>query len=388
MRPSRRLETRRIVTLSGEMTFSRVVFRCRACRTSSAPLDAELGAAPGQKFTRRVRRAICFAAANGSFADAATAMAENFALAVGHSQAAEIANKEGERIAAAAEEREEKWREGELPPEEQPNTLVLLADATSVLTRAGEDHKMITLVRGYDLGGRVTANTAAPPDDAKAPSRPMLASSRYAGTAAEQACAGGVQSDLARRIMALARRLGADGARRIVALADGNPVFWEIMAELFPDAIFIQDLWHVVEYLSEASKAAARPGEDPAQLREKWAHALKEQGGIERILGDLARATKRVRSGAKREVLRRAAGYLESGRERMDYPAFLAAELPIGSGPIEAACKHLVKERFNLAGARWSRRNCGKILALRLAIANEEWLMHWRPSGNQQLGVA
>jgi len=40
--------------------------------------------------------------------------------------------------------------------------------------------------------------------------------------------------------------------------------------------------------------------------------------------------------------------------------------------------KHLVKERYNLTGARWKRDNIRFVLALRLSIFNEEWDEDWR----------
>lgn len=64
----------------------------------------------------------------------------------------------------------------------------------------------------------------------------------------------------------------------------------------------------------------------------------------------------------------------------------------IGSEPPSSGVAHLrgyiVKERYNLTGARWSRDNTGNVLALRLAIANEEWELYWRPAPADQLEAA
>lgn len=45
----------------------------------------------------------------------------------------------------------------------------------------------------------------------------------------------------------------------------------------------------------------------------------------------------------------------------------------MGSGAVEGTCKHWVKERYNVTGARWKRANIPYVLALRLWIFNEEW---------------
>ena len=57
----------------------------------------------------------------------------------------------------------------------------------------------------------------------------------------------------------------------------------------------------------------------------------------------------------------------------MDYPRYRGDGWPIGSGAVEGTCKHLVKERDNVTGARWRRDNIPFVLALRLSIFNEKW---------------
>ena len=61
----------------------------------------------------------------------------------------------------------------------------------------------------------------------------------------------------------------------------------------------------------------------------------------------------------------------------MDYARYEKQGWPIGSGAVEGTCKHLVKTRFGVTGARWRRKNIGKILALRLALFNNEWDKYW-----------
>ena len=46
--------------------------------------------------------------------------------------------------------------------------------------------------------------------------------------------------------------------------------------------------------------------------------------------------------------------YLENNREHMKYDEYLAAGYPIGSGVAEGACRHLVKDRLEQTGMRWT----------------------------------
>ena len=61
----------------------------------------------------------------------------------------------------------------------------------------------------------------------------------------------------------------------------------------------------------------------------------------------------------------------------MDYARYAQEGWPIGSGAVEGSCKHLVKERFHVTGARWRRDHIQNSLALRLSTFNEDWNQHW-----------
>lgn len=368
MRPGQMLP-RHITTLSGTFVYERLSYQCRVCRASHSPLDAELGLMAGTRFTTRVRRAITFEGANRSFLGASAAIEEHHGLKVGHSQLHAIAKQEGRRIGAITAAREEAWRTGELAPEGEPEAVVLLTDATAVLTRSGEEHKMVSVVRGYQFDGPGEKEEGGK-------ERPAIATSRYAATAAEQAAAGGAKSELASLILAVGERIGARRAKRLIFMSDGCEAHWDICNELHPGAIQIQDFWHVVEYLSGAAKACGRTPQEAGELLEKWSGELRESR-MDSILTALTERRKQLRSQEKRETVRRAINYLTAGRERMDYARFRREGLPIGSGPIEAACKKLVKERFDVTGARWLRGQIGDILALRVAHLNQDWDNCW-----------
>jgi hypothetical protein len=48
------------------------------------------------------------------------------------------------------------------------------------------------------------------------------------------------------------------------------------------------------------------------------------------------------------------ADYLLNYSPYLQYDKALAEGVPIATGVIEGACRHLVKDRMNLTGARWS----------------------------------
>jgi hypothetical protein len=60
-----------------------------------------------------------------------------------------------------------------------------------------------------------------------------------------------------------------------------------------------------------------------------------------------------------------AADYLETCADYMGYGEALAMGLPIATGVIEGACRYLMKDRMDGAGARWTILGAEAVLRLR-----------------------
>jgi hypothetical protein len=61
----------------------------------------------------------------------------------------------------------------------------------------------------------------------------------------------------------------------------------------------------------------------------------------------------------------KAADYIENNQQRLRYDQALAQGLPIATGVIEGACRHLVKDRMDITGARWGFERAEAIPKLR-----------------------
>ena len=57
---------------------------------------------------------------------------------------------------------------------------------------------------------------------------------------------------------------------------------------------------------------------------------------------------------------------------------YLASGWPIASGVIEAACRHLVKDRCELSGMRWTKAGVEDLLRLRAVAENDDWEVYRR----------
>ena len=68
----------------------------------------------------------------------------------------------------------------------------------------------------------------------------------------------------------------------------------------------------------------------------------------------------------------------------MDYGAFHAAALFVGSGVVEAGSKTLIGQRLKVSGARWTIRGAGAIACIRYFKAGGRWDQLWDHSALTQ----
>jgi hypothetical protein len=89
----------------------------------------------------------------------------------------------------------------------------------------------------------------------------------------------------------------------------------------------------------------------------------------------------------QRQAVRRAVGYYRRNPPYMHDDEYLARGWPIGTG-VEGACGHLVKERMEQAGMRWTQGGAQVVLDLRAVRLNGHWDAYWpfhRPQQHQRL---
>ncbi|MEP6464364.1 MAG: ISKra4 family transposase, partial [Frankiaceae bacterium] len=101
-------------------------------------------------------------------------------------------------------------------------------------------------------------------------------------------------------------------------------------------------------------------------------------GRATRVAGAIRRqATTERLDPARRAGADRCAAYLTNKHPYLDYPTALQAGWPIATGVIEGACRHLVKDRMDLTGARWGLDGAEAILKLRAIRSNGDWDEYW-----------
>jgi hypothetical protein len=176
-------------------------------------------------------------------------------------------------------------------------------------------------------------------------------------------------------------RRNPTATKPLIFLSDGERALHDRQGEYLPeDAICILDLFHVLERLW---KVAWCFFDEATQKREAQGWVEKElrmllEGKVRHVVSGLRQMmTKRELKGTRRKTVREVTGYFERNRARMKYDEYLAAGYPIGSGVVEGACRHLVKDRMERTGMRWHPDGAQAMLNLRATYLNGEWDSYW-----------
>jgi hypothetical protein len=120
--------------------------------------------------------------------------------------------------------------------------------------------------------------------------------------------------------------------------------------------------------------ASTKEGSDEAEqhVEERLRELL--EGRVGSVIEGFRRCLTQERlRGNKRQVVRSAIEYLENNREHLKYDEYLAAGYPIGSGVAEGACRHLVKDRLEQTGMRWTVSGAQAMLHVRALYLNDQW---------------
>jgi hypothetical protein len=162
--------------------------------------------------------------------------------------------------------------------------------------------------------------------------------------------------------------------RTVIAVMDGENKLRDLQELKIKRAIGILDIWHVTEYLWDLAYCFYREGSDAAEaFVETYLRKLLE-GKLNRVIGGIRQmATKRDLPQPKWDKVEDCLAYFAVRSEYMKYDEYLAAGYPIGSGVVEGACRHLVKDRMERSGMRWRIAGAQAILSLRAIYVNDDW---------------
>jgi hypothetical protein len=176
---------------------------------------------------------------------------------------------------------------------------------------------------------------------------------------------------LARRA---ARQRGMAQARQLIYLGDGAAWVWEIARTCFASAIQILDYYHASQHVIALAKAVHPDAGSAQNWGVRW-KALLYDSELETVLAQARQAAGTALSAeAQREM-----DYLENNRARMDYLHYRNQGWFIGSGVVEAGCKHVIGQRLKQSGMFWTEAGATAVLHLRCALLSAGgWNHLWR----------
>ena len=369
---SQGLKQKELLTILGPVSYARSMFQCSACGATRYPGDEELDMV-GTTRSPGLRRMMARAGSQSTFKEGREDLKIYAGLEVSAKDIERVAEGIGQHTEAwLSQEREEVLKQNETLRTEKTLPLLYISyDGTGVpMTpeelrgRQGKQADGSAKTREAKLGCVFTQTTR----DAKGFPVRDPGSTSFVG-AIESA------EDFGWRIYGEAERRGLSKAQRVVVLADGAEWVKNLAQIHFPEAIFIIDLYHARQHISELCKILfARDEKKMGHQRIRWWTDL-DDGKVDKIIRQAQQQLPQnaeAKKKAETEI-----HYLEKNKEYMQYGAFRAQGLFIGSGVVEAGCKTLIGQRLKQSGMEWSVRGANAIISLRCIIKSNRLEDYW-----------
>lgn len=399
-RAQARTSQRTLETVFGEVVVERRLYQALGVE-GLAPLDAALNL-PADHYSHEVRRLVAEESARASFDEVVEIVDKRSGADVPKRQAEELAVR-------AAQDFDAFYAERALAAEETNDLLVLSFDGKGVAMRhedlrdatrkaASTPRKLHTrLTSGEKPNRKRMAQVAAIYTIAPWPraiadvlhdlrdpevevKRPRPVRKRVWASLAHEA------QQVVDDAFAEATRRDPERRRRWVVLVDGQRDqirrIKRAARKVGVDVTIVLDIVHVLEYLWRAAHAFHDAIKE-ADAAENWVgdRLLALLGG--RSGGGLAESirlmaeSRNLPSGPGLQAVHRCADYLVKNTRWLHYDRALKAGLPIATGVIEGACRHLVQDRMGRTGARWSLAGAEAILRLRALRTSGDFDAYW-----------
>lgn len=377
------------LTMFGEVEVKRCIYGSdQKGDRYRAPLDEALGIGPDEYATLDTREVILYAAAHNTPEEVQRLMRK---MGLCHPSRTAIQNiiiKDGK----AMEQNREDLRAATLQQQHVPSEATVLVksmDGTNIrLREPGEkkgrkterpsiqlDDKPVSAFRNACVGSISFYKT----NEESQPSR--IASTYLARMPQDNATT--FKMDFEATSSKLLEDLGPDHALDKIFLADGARSIWKYVENTpqYSDYHCLLDFYHATEHLSKAAEAIHGKSTTIAmhyfmKYRERLKTDPTAPAAIIRSMEGYKKRCKLPK--ARREALEAEITFFKNNKKFMRYAEFIAKGWPIGSGPVEAAGKTIVKQRMCRSGMRWSRDKGQHILTLRSYVKSDTWEVMWQ----------
>jgi hypothetical protein len=396
----RRPHERKIETVFGTVEERRAGYGREGVK-SLHPLDGELNVPP-ERYSLELRRRIAIEAAKNSFDETLETIENTTAGHIPKRQVEQLAQRAARDFDAFYETR--RYIPGK--NEETGPVLVITADGKGVVMHEQDLREQTRKAAEKSKQKMQTRLSAGEKKDRKrmATVAAVYTVDTFERTAADVIAEAGSAVDKKKRPVPEQKRVWAslkkrpeqviadaldeashrdpDHEKQWVALVDGNNTQIDILNRMAKEKglelTVVVDIIHVTEYLWKAGRAF-HPKSGPEL--ESWVrHRLLEvlKGKADLMAAGMRRSATRKELDAKtREPVDACATYLHNKSPYLHYDRYLSQGLPIATGVIEGACRHLVKDRMEKTGAKWRLDGAEAVLRLRALRSSHDFDEYW-----------
>jgi hypothetical protein len=394
-----RLQGRTLETIFGTVSIERMGYGQGGSR-SLHPLDAELNL-PERKYSLELSRRVAEESAKGSYDEAWESIVRSTGAHVPKRQMEEIVREAAQDFDAFYHMRQAHPAQGE----QKGSIMVLSVDGKGVVMRTEdlrEQTRKAATVRKHKMGTRLSKGekknakrmatvasvyTIAPfvrkPEDLvpekdsehAEPPRPRPEKKRVWASLKKS------PEEVIEEVFQEAHYRDPKHQKPWVGLVDGNKhqvrLLRRIAKKKGVELTLIVDIIHVIEYLWDAGRAFHPTGSElEGWVRVRLLEILRGKACY--VAGGMRRsATLQNLAPEERKSVDVCANYLLTYAPYLKYHHYLARGFPIATGVIEGACRHLVKDRMEVTGARWSLDGAEAILRLRALRSSHDFDEYW-----------
>ena len=336
-----RNRTRNVMTIAGELRLSRNYHYCKACQRGFYPRDIELKLPEEGEVSNAMEKRILDFAVNTSFGESAERWGIHYPFPISANLFRRVVDRVGRRREKAHSLLA--LQRAALPsPRYAAKSLVIAGDGSMLLTHEGwKETKVAVVARGESI---IPDKTVLEP--------------RYVAVL-------GGQDEFRAALKAALDAESADDVMNIIWLGDGAADNWTLASQLCPFATQILDFIHAVQNGMVCGKKLLGdndPGLADWQTRiRQLVDANSPDAAIRELLDCLPFTTTDEELAALDSLVR----YYRNNEKRMRYTEFREAGLPVGSGIVESAHKHVLQTRMKQAGQRWSMLRGRRMVQLR-----------------------
>lgn len=354
VRVREKLVPRTVITLSGPVKYQRHRHYCDRCKLNFYPRDEELDLLEKGQVSPELEKKILDFGINDPFASGTERFNFHHSVKISSTLMKRVVERVGQEVESSASLYiHDVVSEENRPPLDKDDTLIVQVDGSMLRTR--EEHwreaKVAVIYRQSQHLSHRESN------------RGIISEAHYASVLDKQVC-------FKEELEAALESAAWSGFGRLAFLGDGALGNWNLGSSLLPQAIQILDYAHAVEHAMDAGKILLEEDNILLKLWNSEVQRLLISGQVALLIEQLKECIMLTGDTEGLKAINNLVRYYRNNEERMNYGRYLNDNLPIGTGAVESAHKHVLQARMKRAGQSWSLSRAKRMVRMRALYKN------------------